>query len=394
MATFRDVGLGHIRFFGTAIVGGIIDLALPATRRRAAIPGGGAMEPFVLDPTRLPPSIDLLGAVVTEDVRAAGRKLFSKGHRLTGADLAVLPTLDRPVHAVRLAPDDVHEDDAGHRLALAVAGHGLGRTVELRGPVQSRYNLAATTKGLLRVDAERLRAINLIEGMAVFTLPDGMVVLPGRTVTGVKITPVAVPEAALREAEAVAAGRPVAEVRPFLPRAVGVVSTEGMADRVRQRFRETVERKIGWFGGRVVRFEERPAEPVAVAAAIEGLIADGAEVVLAAGGNTIDPLDATLRALPAIGAEMVRFGAPAHPGSMFWLARRGAVPIVNLASCSMYSKATVADLVLPPIMAGEEVGPNEMADLGLGGLLDRGMGWRFPQYHESEDAAGDGNEEG
>jgi len=350
------------------------------------------MEPFVLDPSRLPPADDLLGAVVTEEVRAGGRKLFAKGHRLGEPDLARLAGLDRPIHAVRLEPDELHEDDAGRRLAAAVLGEGRGRTVDLRGPVQSRYNLVASTKGILRVDGERLKRINLLPGMAVFTLPHGVVVRPGKVVTGVKITPVAVPEATLAEAEAIAAGRPVVEVRPFQPMAVGVVSTEGMADRVRQRFRETVERKVGWYGGRVVRFEEPAAEPAAVAGAIDELIADGAEVVLVAGGNTIDPLDPTLLALPALGAEMVRFGAPAHPGSMFWLAQRDAVPIVNLASCSMYSKATVADLVLPPIMAGERVGPEEMADLGLGGLLDRGMAWRFPPYDEEEEFDADEEE--
>ena len=340
------------------------------------------MKPFVVDPSRLPDPPDLLGAVVTEDVRGERRKLFAKGHRLTEGDLTALPQLDRPIHAVRLEPGEVHEDGAGRRLAEAVAGDGLGRSVELRGPAQSRYNLVAARRGIFRVDAARLKAINLLPGMAVFTLPDGVVVREGKVVTGVKITPVAVADEILAEAEQTAAESPIIKVRPFLPLAVGVVSTEGMAERVRQRFRETVERKVGWYGGRVIGFEEPAAEPAAVAVAIERLVAAGADVVLAAGGNTIDPLDPTLLALAEVGAEMVRFGAPAHPGSMFWLAQRGAVPIVNLASCSMYSKATVADLVLPPIMAGERVGPGELADLGLGGLLDRGMTWRFPPYDD------------
>ena len=73
-------------------------------------------------------------------------------------------------------------------------------------------------------------------------------------------------------------------------------------------------------------------------------------------------------------------GAPAHPGSMFWLAYRGEVPIFNLASCSMYSKATVADIILPWILAGERVTLDDLATLGFGGLLDRGMAFRFPPY--------------
>jgi molybdopterin biosynthesis enzyme len=117
-------------------------------------------------------------------------------------------------------------------------------------------------------------------------------------------------------------------------------------------------------------------------------------VLLAAGGNTIDPLDPLLLALPQIGAEMVHFGAPAHPGSMFWLARKDNVPIFNLASCSMYSRATVADLILPLVMTGRQVTSDDIVELGYGGLLDREMAFRFPDYDaETSDDEGHVNGE-
>jgi molybdopterin biosynthesis enzyme len=155
-----------------------------------------------------------------------------------------------------------------------------------------------------------------------------------------------------------------------------------LAGKVRDRFRETVQRKINWYGGHVLRFEELPNEVGVVATALDRLIRDGAQLILAGGGNTIDPLDPTLLALDQVGAEIVKFGAPAHPGSMFWLAARDHIPIFNLASCSMYSKATVADLILPWIMAGEQVTARDVAALGYGGLLDRGMAYRFPAYEQ------------
>ncbi|MDP9362742.1 MAG: molybdopterin-binding protein [Chloroflexota bacterium] len=344
------------------------------------------MHPFTLDPARPGPAEALLGAVITEEVKADGKRLFHKGHRLGPDDLAALARVDRPLHAVRLEAGDVHEDEAGRRLAAAVAGDGLS----VRGPVQSRYNLVAAVKGLLRVDPDAITALNRLPGIAVFTLQDRLPVLPGRIVAGVKITPVAVPEATLREAEAMAAARPTLRVAAFRPLRVGVVTTEGLSEKLRERFRETVRRKLGWYGASVLRFEDLANDPDAVAPAIEGLIGDGADLVLTGGGNTIDPLDPTLVALPRIGAEIVKFGAPAHPGSMFWLARRGGVPIFNLASCSMYSKATVADLILPWIMAGERVSADDLAALGYGGLLDRGMVFRFPDYER--DTADDEDE--
>ncbi|MEA2597098.1 MAG: hypothetical protein QOF01_3567, partial [Thermomicrobiales bacterium] len=190
---------------------------------------------------------------------------------------------------------------------------------------------------------------------------------------------------------AIAGRQPVVQVKPFLPLAVGVVTTEGMTEKTRERFRETVRKKIAWYGGEVLGFADLPNNESKVADAIERFVDGGAGLVLTGGGNTIDPLDAALQALPRIGGEIVKFGAPAHPGSMFWLAYRGETPIFNLASCSMYSKATVADLVLPWIMAGERVGLDDMAALGFGGLLDRDMGYRFPPYEA--DAANEADEE-
>jgi molybdopterin biosynthesis enzyme len=130
----------------------------------------------------------------------------------------------------------------------------------------------------------------------------------------------------------------------------------------------------------VLRLEIVDNDDAVVAGVITAMIADGADLVLTAGGNTIDPIDPTFLALARVGAKIVRFGAPTHPGSMFWLAYRGPIPIFNLASCSMFSKSTVADLVLPWIMTGEVVGNRQLAELGYGGLLDRGMDFRFPPY--------------
>lgn len=344
------------------------------------------MKPIVLDRSNIADASAPLGTVLVEEARIGGRPAFAKGHRLTAEDVEALSGLDAPVHAVRLDPGDVHEDDAGRRLARAVAGDGM----EIRGPAQSRYNLVATGKGLLRVNADRLRALNLLPGIAVYTLPDRMVTLPGKTLAGVKVTPVAVPESTLSQAEAITRdGEPIVRVLPFLPQVVGVVTTEAMKAGVRDRFRAIVERKIGWYGGSVLRFEEPAADSAAVAEAMTGLVADGADVVLAAGGNTIDPLDPTLLALPEVGAELLRLGAPAHPGSMFWIARAGETPVINLASCSLYSQATTADLVLPWVMAGERVTPETLADLGHGGLLEKGMGWRFPPYGEDTESGDD-----
>jgi hypothetical protein len=321
------------------------------------------------------------GLIVAREFRTAANRRFRKGYRLTADDLACLASYEGEIHTVRLESGDVHEDDAARRIAAMIRGDNL----LAREPVQSRMNLVATMKGLLRVNPEAVFQVNRLPGMSVFTLPDRLPVLPGKIVAGAKITPVSIPQAVLDEAAALLESfdGPLIEVKAFVPHRVGVVVSEGLADAVRQRFETGLRQKIGWYGSEILRFAHVEEDSEAVAAAIRDLEAEGATLILTAGGNMMDPFDASIAALPRVGAEVIRYGAPAHPGSMFWLAWSD-LPIFNVASCSMYSRATVADLVLPWVMAGETVTADDLARLGYGGLLDRDMAWRFPRYEVNE----------
>lgn len=338
------------------------------------------MHPIAVPPTDVQMRAgDLVGAVITRELRI-GKARFRKGQRIAVEDLPVLAGSDLPIHAVALGEDDVHEDAAAVRLAELVHGDGIMQ----RRPVQSRVNLVSTRKGLLRVDTNALLKLNTRPDLGIFTAPNHLPVVAGKIVAGVKIAPVAIDRETLEDAafEIEAHPRPIIEVLPFQPMVAGVVVTEGKIDHLRERFEASVRQKVGWYGGSILRFAYVADDTDEVATAMRGMLADGATILLAAGGHMMDPLDATQGAIDAIGARIVRHGAPAHPGSMFWLGHldEGDVPIVSLASCSMYSRATVADLALPRLFAGHRPTSDDLAALGHGGLLDRDMGWRFPAY--------------
>jgi hypothetical protein len=338
---------------------------------------------FVITPSDISVNPEsLTGAVITAEHRVPGGGRLRKGQVIATTDLELLSRLESPIHAVRLDDGDIHEDEAGLRLARLAMGPGL----MARRPVQSRVNVVAEQKGLLRVDEEAVHLVNRYAPLGLFTVLDRLPVVPGKIVAGAKIATVAMDERIVCEVETLIGERerPILEVKPYLPHHAGVVVTEGLAEKMRDRFESSVRAKIAWYGSDVIRFDFVDNQPGAVSTAIERLLGDGADLILTAGGNMMDPLDASIEAMPEVGASIVRLGAPAHPGSMFWLGEiaETSTAIVNLASCSMYSKATVADLVLPWVMAGESVTAGDIAALGYGGLLDRAMGWRFPTYDQ------------
>jgi hypothetical protein len=319
----------------------------------------------------------LVGRVLCHDVRdAAGKVALAKGALLDATAARTLLTLPwDEVHLLAVDAGDLHEEDAGRRLATAATGDG----VEIKGYTGGQWTLTATRRGLVRIDVRRLVDVNAHEGIAVFTLFDGQPVERGETVAKAKVTPLVIGGDIVRAVEK-AAGDGAVAVAPFRPAVVGVVARESLEPRQRARFESALKQKIDWFGSRLldIRFAESSAR--GVADELTALGDAGAGVLIVAGASALDPLDPVFGGLTLLGARMERHGAPAHPGSLLWLARWNEIPVLGMPTCGMFSQATTFDLVLPRLLAGERVGNREIAALGHGGLLSREMAYRFPPY--------------
>jgi molybdopterin biosynthesis enzyme len=254
----------------------------------------------------------------------------------------------------------------------------------VKGYAGSQCSLTATHRGLLKVRIEALSQVNALEGVSIFALFDGQPVQTGEVVAKAKVTPLAIASTTIAEAERVAgkAGG-VLGVSPFTPLTIGAVARESLEEKQRQRFEAALKEKIDWFGSRLLPVHYADESPRSVAKELEALRDSGAQLLIVAGASALDPLDPVFAALDLLGAQMQRHGAPAHPGSLLWLARWGERPIVGMPTCGMFSQATTFDLVLPRILAGQAVGNAELAALGHGGLLSREMAFRFPPYRAS-----------
>lgn len=318
-----------------------------------------------------------IGGVLCHDLRAAdGSTLIAKGHRLERADDVLLEAAaDQALHLLFLEAGDLDEDTAAVRLAAAVAGPGLDRS----RPVESQVNCRARSRGLVTVDVAALESLNGCEGITVFTLPDGMPVEAGRSAAGVKITPLGIPEADLNSALARVPAAPVVDLLPFTNLVVGVVVCEGLSPQRRDRFEEALRAKLRWLGGdlRAPRYlpSREAASPGAMAEA-----ARGTALLLVAGVASTDPLDPPLQALLRAGAQVVRRGLPAHPGSSYWVLQLGDCTVVGVASCGMFSRRTILDILLCRRFAGGPLDERYLSRLGHGGLLARELGYRFPDY--------------
>lgn len=325
-------------------------------------------------------SVDVLvDKVLCHDVRdGAGKVAVDKGARLTaGIAAKLLAAPWQEIHLLALEAGDLHEEEAGRRLAAAVVGAG----VEVKGYTGGQWTLTAARRGLLRIRRPALADVNALEGISVFTLFELQPVEPGEAVAKCKVTPLVIAGETLGAVEraARAAGGLVA-VEAFRSVTVGAVAQQRLDETQRARFEAALTQKLDWFGSKLLPVRYATGSARVVADELQALAKAGAEALIVAGASALDPLDPVFGGLTLLGARMERHGAPAHPGSLLWLALWEGRPVLGMPTCGMFSQATTFDLVLPRILAGERIDNRAIAELGHGGLLSRDMAYRFPPY--------------
>ena len=311
----------------------------------------------------------VLGHDITEIVPGRFKgPAFKRGHVIQTEDVNRLRDLGKENIAVLdLGPGWVHEDDAAHRLATATAGFGI----RLSTPSEGRVNLIASHDGLLKIDVGRLNAINAIADIMMATRHTDRLVREGQVVAGTRIIPLTIEEAVLQTAEDLCAPEePVVAVKALPPKIFGIITSgsEVYHGRIQDQFGPVVQKKIAALGSRVLRQILVPDDTGMTVAAIEALIREGAEIVVITGGMSVDPDDLTPGSIRAAGAEVVSYGAPVLPGAMFMLAYLQDIPIMGLPGCVMYHEASIFDLVVPRILAGERITREDITSLGHGGM--------------------------
>ncbi|MFL5309033.1 MAG: hypothetical protein ACJ79H_01130 [Myxococcales bacterium] len=331
------------------------------------------MRPTAIEKGRLPPG----GAVLAQNVSGSdGRVVLEKGRVLGAEELQRLSEMPwTELHVIELEPGDVHEEEAGRRLAASLAGDG----VQVEPLSAGAFPLVARHRGVLEYEPALLARLNEIDDLAVYARPARAVAREGERIGGAKIVPFVTRQERLAAAEGIAAGG-LLRVRRFLPVRVAVLVEDSVEERVLSRARRALEEKLAFFGSQLAAVERVSMTTDAVADALRGALRSGVELIVLAGGNPMDPLDPALLALERAGARMEKHGIPAQPGTLLWLAYAGAVPVVGAPSCGLFAKATALDLLLPPLLTGERLSRAAVAALGAGGLITPDMAWRLAPY--------------
>jgi hypothetical protein len=303
---------------------------------------------------------------------------FKKGHIVTADDIPELLKLGkRHLFVLALAEDTLHEDEA----ALAIAESISGSSIRWTRPSEGKSSLIARRSGLLKINTEALLRINKLGNIIVSTRRTDFACRKDQIVAATRIIPLTIARKKIDRLIAIAAkAAPVVAVKPFRKMKVGAVVTGSeLADGlIEDEFDRHVGSKIEAYGSKVVQKRLVTDDSKQIADVVVRMVRDGCDLVVTTGGLSVDPDDVTRLGIKKAGAKISVYGTPVLPGAMFLYAQLDGVPIMGLPACVYFHPATLFDLLLPRVLAGETVDKNSVAALGHGGLCLDCEVCRFP----------------
>jgi len=306
-------------------------------------------------------------------------RAFKKGHIVRAEDISILKDMGKEhLFVWNLQNGLVHEDEAALMVAKWVCGDGI----TFSEPVEGKVEIRTTMDGLLKVKRSGVDAINSVGQIALATIHGNRQVKKGSIVAGTRIVPLVIPIERIDAVHSIAEEHmPVIEVVPFRKLKIGIVTTgtEVFTGRIKDGFGPVVKEKFQALGCDVFNQILAPDDKQEIANAIRTLIDDGAEMVAVTGGMSVDPDDRTPAGIQESGAVIEVYGTPVLPGSMFLIGKIRDIHVVGLPGCVMYNNASIFDLVVPRLLAGDEVTHAEISSLGYGGLCKRCSECRFPE---------------
>ena len=294
-------------------------------------------------------------------------RAFKKGHIITEEDIPHLLRLGKDhIFVFELGEDKIHENEG----AMILGKLGQGENISLGDEVkEGKINFNSYVDGILKVDSEKLFELNMLGEISFATLPNNIPVKKGELVGGARIIPLVIEKEKMDRAKALIKD-PILNIRPYKKYKVGIITTgnEVFYGRIEDKFGPVILEKLKPYNSEIIGQALCPDDKEIIKEKAREFLDKGATMIIFTGGMSVDPDDMTPTSIIELGGELISYGAPVLPGSMFLLSYLGDIPMMGLPGCVMFAKKTVFDLVLGRVMTGERLTKADIMRYATGGL--------------------------
>ena len=310
------------------------------------------------------PAGDALGCVLAHSVQVQTGRL-RKGIVLGAGDIEQLRAAQiTEVIVAQLEPGDVAEDAAATKLGAALLAETQG--IRASTAATGRVNLIADGPGVVQIDRAKVTALNAVNPMITLaTVPDYHQIHSGGMIGTVKIISYAVPSDDLARA-CTAAHSAIALAQPKRLSATLII-TQINPDQDESKAIAATQARLNALGSTLEDVVLVPHQTDPLARALAQNRSD--LTLILTGSATSDAHDVGPSALRAAGGRVTRFGMPVDPGNLLFLGDLGGKPVLGLPGCARSPALNGADMVLSRLLCGLPVTGDDIAGMGVGGLL-------------------------
>lgn len=303
--------------------------------------------------------------------------VFRKNHVIREEDIDVLLSVGKDyIYAFEIPEGMVHENDAAKMLADMCKNDFL-----VAGDIaEGRIDISVEADGILKVNKERLFAVNMVENFMISTIHNNSRVKKGDKVAGMKIIPLMVSNEEMEYVKNLNSQEAMFRLLPYKPKKVGLVITgnEIYLGRKQDAFSPLIKEKLKEFGAELIATRISDDSVDMITGFMEELSNMGAEILLCTGGMSVDPDDRTPIAIREFCSEVISHGSPVLPGAMLMLGYKNEMPVLGVPGGALFAKHTFLDLLLPRMMADDKITKPDFANYGHGGYCTKCLVCNFP----------------
>ncbi len=295
---------------------------------------------------------------------------FKRGHLITQDDQEYLAELGKQHFYILEAGDEnlVHEEDAAYVMFDTINNGDFTCTTVSMGKI----SFLAKHDGFFVVDPELLTNFNLLGDISAACIKPMTYVTAGTEVASMRIIPLFTTTEHLTLIKNFKNAKEMFQIKPIITTNIHQITTgsEVANGLIADGFKPKLDEILSKFNLTISEYSVVTDQKDLISTEILKAKASGADLILVTGGMSVDPDDLTPGAIKAAKTDIITYGTPIIPGSMFLYGLLEQTPIMGLPGAVIFEKQTAFDLLLPYALTNTEITKHEIMAMSIGGMLN------------------------